>query len=797
MDMLDTALPRQIWLPAFRRQRISTEIQLGKYAQPGEHSTQDIHRRVVSAVLDGDPRADEFYDPVLERMNSFELLPAGRILAGAGSERQVTWINCFVNRRLEDSMVGIMGDGLLRMSVTLQRGGGMGTDFSPIRPKGAYVAGTGTPASGVISFALVFDQAGKTVESAGERRGAQMGTLRADHPDIFDFIDAKRVPGQLRGLNLSVLVTDAFMAAINADADFDLGHPVRPFNEASIVEVQTRDGQPWYVYKRVKARDLWDRILRATYAYAEPGVIFIDRVNRLNNLSYIESIISANPCGEQMLPENGACVLGQNWLPIFVRNAFTPQASFDFDAMSEAAGLMVRVLDNVIDRSPFPWPEQRQEAQNKRRIGIGTPGVANCLMMLGLRYGSKDALKMLARIKRAHRDAVYRASVNLAKERGPFPMFQAEEFLSRPFVKRLPEDIREGIALHGIRNGVLLSEAPTGTTGLYVGNLSSGIEPVFAFRYIRNRRVGEDVVPEEVYDAGYVLYCDLHGLDPAAPDTLEKLPSFFVDAQTLTARDHVLTQAVCQRYVDSSISKTVNLPEDTSFEAFKDVYDLAFATGCKGCTTYRPNPVTGSVLQVMPTEKKEEPTPAVAEVIPPAPSITTKLPDELESKRLKVRFNDQTFYLNVSRFQEPSGRLRAVEVFVSTDSLAESELATAMAKLLSHILRFDADPLGALAKLKSVSGTDVAWVGGRMFRGLVSLIAHTLETYILSLESTASCEPGCKCHSSQSAEEPAKAARSKASTLAGATRCASCGEMSCIRDNGCERCLACGTGKCS
>jgi len=797
MDGLFSSSRNVTWLPlaAFLDQAISLEVRKSKYAQRGEETPHDIHSRALNAILDGDPRRDEFFEPMLAAMDSYEMLPAGRILAGAGSGRNVTWVNCFVNKKLEDSMIDIMGAGLLRMSVTLQRGGGMGTDFSPIRPKGALVKGTDSPASGVVSFMLVYNQGGATVESAGARRGAQMATLRCDHPDMFDFIDAKAVPGQLRGLNLSVLVTDAFMAAVKTDGDWNLGHEVRPFDESSIVDVLERNGKPWFVYRRLKARELWDRIMRATYAYAEPGVIFIDRINRLNNLAYCEDIISCNPCGEQSLAENGACVLGQNWMSMFVRHPFTSRACFDFEAFARAAGYMVRVLDNVLDRTPFPWEEQRREAQAKRRIGIGTPGVANCLMMLGLRYGSKAALKMLAKIKRAHRDAAYRASVELAKERGPFPAFNADEYLARPFVKRLPKDIRDDIARYGIRNGVLLSDAPTGTTGLYVGNQSGGIEPVFAYHYIRDRRVGDEMVSESVYDPAYRLYCHMNGLDPESPETAARLPEYMVTTAELSVRDHVLTQSVCQRYVDSSISKTVNLPPEVPFEEFKDVYAFAYATGCKGLTTYRPNDVTGSVLRVK-EEKKEEPTPIVADVPPAAPTITTKLPDELDSKRIKVKFNDQTFYLNVSRFTEPNGRTRAVEVFVSTDSLAETELATAVAKLLSHVLRFDADPLGALAKLKTVSGPDVAWVEGTMYRGIVSLIAHKLEAYILSLDSE-HCGPDCDCHHApDNAEAPVTAPERPKTAHAGATLCRSCNQVAVIREGGCEKCLSCGSSKC-
>lgn len=789
-------------LPQFPVQSLCEWTRDTKYAHDGERTHEEIHMRVLNAVLDGDPRRDEYYPLMLGAMNKFESLPAGRILSGAGTGRHVTWVNCFANQKLEDSMVGILGKPFLNMSVTMQRGGGIGTDFSPIRPKNAFVAGTGTRASGVVSYAKVYVQGGDTVESAGERRGAQMGTLRCDHPDLFNFLEAKAT-GILKGMNLSILCTDAFMAAVEADGEWELGFPVRPFDPKDIVDIKEVNGKPWYVYARVSARTAWDRIMNATYSYAEPGVIFIDHVQDMNNLAYIEEIITANPCGEQMLPENGACVLGMNWLPMFVRNPFTPEAYFDFKALERSCGYMVRILDNVIDRTPFPWDTQRQEAMNKRRIGIGTPGLGNALAMLGLRYGSFRALLMTARIKKAHRDAAYRASIELAKERGPFPLFDADKHLERPFIKRLPQDIRDGIRTHGIRNGVLLSDAPTGTTGLYALNMSAGIEPAFAFSMQRKITQGDgSLQSHHLFDAGFLLYCKVKGLDPFDPASLQNLPVYMVTTSQLDVEHHVFTQAICQRYVDSSISKTVNVPEDYPFEKFKDVYMLAYKKGCKGCTTYRPNEITGSILSD--ANKETEPalspnlgTPATVNT----PIITTKLPKKLPSERIEIHWppTDQTIYLNVSRFTEADGRTRAVEVFVSADDMSASEMSTAVAKLVSHVLRRDCEPMKAIQKLKSIRGADGAWVDGRFYNGLVSLIASQIEEHILSLDSQAG-QCGCACASeivTGGASQQQPIIQGNGSDSAKPSRCPKCGAKAYVHESGCGYCADCGYSKCS
>ncbi|MFD1380893.1 adenosylcobalamin-dependent ribonucleoside-diphosphate reductase [Fodinicurvata halophila] len=538
---------------------------------PGEEAIGDswhrVARTLAAAETDRAGWEQRFYD-ILE---GFRFLPGGRILAGSGSNRDVTLFNCFVMGSIPDDLGGIFAH-LREAALTLQQGGGIGYDFSTLRPAGAHIQSIDAEASGPVSFMEVWDRMCATIMSAGARRGAMMATLRCDHPDIERFITAKQEKGRLTNFNLSVLVSDAFMEAVRHDRDWPLHF----------------EGRTW---RSLPARTLWERILESTYRYSEPGVLFIDRINRLNNLAYCEEINATNPCGEQPLPPYGACLLGSVNLMSLIRAPFTQDADLDLDQLEQVTRTAVRLLDNAIDTSRFPLEQQQREAYAKRRIGLGVTGLADALMCCNLRYGSPEALEAIRRWMSVLRRAAYEASCELAAEKGAFPLFDAERFLAGEGLAWLDDELRTKIARHGLRNALLTSIAPTGTISLLADNVSSGIEPVFAFGYTRNVLTrGGSRQQEEVTDPAFKLYRDRFETEP--PEEI------FVDARSLSPRAHLETQAVVQDYIDAAVSKTVNVPEDMSFEDFKDLYDLAWDLGCKGCTTYRPSPVRGAVLEV-------------------------------------------------------------------------------------------------------------------------------------------------------------------------------------------------------
>ncbi len=546
--------------------------------QDGTPIDQDVYatwRRVAKALAQCEDDPEYWEDQFYSVLQSFQFVPAGRINAGAGTDRNVTLFNCFVMGTIDDSLTGIM-DALKDAAVTMQAGGGIGYDFSTVRPQDAPVMGVAASASGPLSFMDVWDAMCKTIMSAGVRRGAMMATMRVDHPDIFKFIDAKRDPQRLRMFNLSVLVTDEFMKAVKENAQFPL-----------------RFGGK--VYRTVSARGLWDHITQATYAYAEPGVIFIDRINQDNNLSYCETIAATNPCGEQPLPPYGACLLGSINLAAMLDGDFR----IDRDKLKRAVQVAVRMMDNVVDVSRFPLPAQEKEAKSKRRIGLGVTGLADALALGGIVYGSDEAVRWVDDIMSFIAETAYMASVDLAKEKGAFPLFDAEKFIASGNMRKMPKHVQDAVSTHGIRNALLTSIAPTGTISLYAGNVSSGIEPIFALEYDRKvmQKDGSKVT-ETVRDYAVDKWMRSHPNKP--------IPASFVTAQTLLPIDHVRMQAAAQKWIDSSISKTINCPEDISFDDFKDVYLQAWEMGCKGCTTSRPNDVTGSVLEVKPEPKKEE-----------------------------------------------------------------------------------------------------------------------------------------------------------------------------------------------
>ena len=560
----------------------------------GDASIEDTWRRVarsLAAVETSEP--ERWRAAFFSALKGFRFLPGGRIQAGAGTGHRVTLFNCFVMGTIEDSLDGIF-DALKEGALTMQQGGGVGYDFSTLRPSGAAAQRVGTIASGPLSFMRIWDAMCGTILSTGARRGAMMATLRCDHPDIEAFIDAKRERGELTHFNLSVLASDEFMRAVTADAGWPLVFPLRgdaPNGGETVMRVWSGSNAPLAcrVLKWVRARELWGRIMRATYDYAEPGVIFIDRVRANDNLGYCETISATNPCGEIPLPPYGACDLGSINLARFVREPFTPQAALDLEGIAETASVATRMLDNVYEVSRFPLERQREAAHASRRIGLGITGLADALIMLGVRYGSPRSLELAAQAMRAICLAAYRVSVGLAREKGVFPLFRAAEYAQSEFLRALPGDLVDDIRRHGIRNSHLSAIAPAGTISLLANNVSSGLEPVYAADSERQVRLADGVVRKvPVTDYACALYRRVH--------RGKALPPAYVGAEDVDPEEHLAMQAALQPWVDNAISKTINVPRDYSFDAFGSLYERAHRLGLKGCTTYRPNPVTGAVL---------------------------------------------------------------------------------------------------------------------------------------------------------------------------------------------------------
>ncbi|MDE1939094.1 MAG: adenosylcobalamin-dependent ribonucleoside-diphosphate reductase [Alphaproteobacteria bacterium] len=709
----------------------------------------------------------------------YRFLPAGRILAGAGTGRSVTLFNCFVMGAIPDSMDGIFSH-VREAALTLQQGGGIGYDFSPLRPKGARVAGVGADASGPVSFMDVWDAMCRTIMSAGSRRGAMMATLNCDHPDVEEFIAAKRTPGRLSMFNLSVLVTDRFMAAVKDDASWDL----------------VFDG---HVYKTLRARELWDRIMHSTYEYAEPGVIFINRINEQNNLAYCETIRATNPCGEQPLPPYGACLLGSINLAKLVKNRFEDNAELDLDALTELTRTAVRMLDDVIDISRFPLEAQRAEAVAKRRVGLGITGLADALIFCRTKYGSVESLVLIETWLATLSQAAYRASAELAQEKGAFPLFDRDEYLARPFVQRLPGDIRAVIAEHGIRNGLLTSIAPTGTISLFAGNVSSGIEPVFAYAYSRRVLLPDGTHSEEtVSDYAVRAFRAEYGEDTALPD-------YFVSAQTLAPEDHLAVQAAAQKYIDSSISKTINVPASISFEAFKDIYLRAYELGCKGCTTYRPNAVTGAVLATTEAHASEPPPsdndePQLPLELPPRPRegggivyMTRPLdrPEVLLGQTYKIKWADadHAFYITINDV-EKDGRRRPFEVFINSKNMEAYAWTLALTRMISAVFRRGGDVSFVVDELKAVfDPRGGQWMEGHYVPSLLAAIGDVIERHLVAIGFIAPRE------GTLGGEERRVAAM--AAEGAPARLCPRCSSPSFVKLEGCDSCLSCGYSKCS
>jgi ribonucleoside-diphosphate reductase alpha chain len=744
-----------------------------------DETVEDTWRRIATdlASVEDDPKAWEprFY----EALEDFCYLPAGRIVAGAGTGRSVTLFNCFVMGTIDDSMSGIF-EALKEAALTMQQGGGIGYDFSTIRPKGAPVSGVAADASGPLSFMDVWDAMCRTIMSAGSRRGAMMATMRCDHPDIEDFIAAKADPNRLRMFNVSVLATDPFMEAVKADGPWEL----------------TFNGQ---VYKTIPARDLWNKMMRATYDYAEPGVIFIDRINAENNLSYAETIAATNPCGEQPLPPYGACLLGSVNLARLVATPFADGADVDTDNLADLVATAIRMMDNVVDASRFPLEAQAREAHAKRRIGLGVTGLADALAMVGLSYGSPEAAERTGEWMAVIANAAYRASALIAKEKGAFPLYDAAAYAEAPMIKRLDADVQALIAEHGLRNALLTSIAPTGTISLYAGNVSSGIEPVFANAYTRKVLQPDGTrTEEEVVDYAVQMWRDLHG------DA--DLPAHFVTAQDLAPLDHVRMQAAAQPWVDSSISKTINVPADIGFEAFKDVYLEAYETGCKGCTTYRPNDVTGSVLSVEPDTSKgagplhlSENTAGGEGAEPPTPVTTSSdviymsepldRPQSLEGHTYKLKWpdSDHALYITINDIIL-HGHRRPFEIFINSKNMEHFAWTVALTRMISAVFRRGGDVSFVVEELKAVfDPRGGAWMGGKYVPSILAAIGGVIERHLISIGFIDGEGMGLKTDPRAEVVNLGRPA---------GPACPSCGQYDMRMVEGCLTCASCGHSKC-
>ena len=764
---------------------VSKEIWAMKYRLKNADGThvdakiEDSWRRVAAAIakVEQESKRKKWEQRFFDALADFAFLPAGRILANAGAERTATLFNCFVMNLIEDDMASIF-ENVKEAALTMQQGGGIGHDFSTLRPKGAPVKGVGADASGPVSFMNIWDAMCQTIMSAGARRGAMMGTLACDHPDIEDFVAAKSDPNRLRMFNLSVLVTDAFIEAVDKDADWPL-----VFSGTT--------------YKTVRARDLWEKIMRAAYDYAEPGVIFIDRINAENNLAYAETIRTTNPCGEQPLPPYGACVLGSINLAKLIQHPFTARAALDDSRLQELTRVAVRFLDNVIDASRYPLKAQRQEAQSKRRIGLGITGLADALVMCGLHYGSKGAVRQAEKWMSLISQHAYLASAKLAREKGAFPLFEMEKILARPGLQRMGEDVRDAIRADGLRNGLLTSIAPTGTISLFAGNVSSGIEPIFDLAYERRMLLADgQTKQDEVEDYAYRLFKDKFGNDA-------ELPEEFVTAFKLTPDAHLDMQAALQRHTDSSISKTINCPENISFDAFKDIYRSAYEKGLKGCTAYRPNPVTGAVLSSSETpanvETQEEPSPSISDALPMVKAERTGdvvyLAHPLErdevlsgrTHKLKWPESDHAIYVTINDIIQDSRR-RPFEIFINSKNLEHYAWTVALTRMISAVFRRGGDVSFVVEELKAVFDPRGGhWLKGRYVPSLLAAIGEVIEQHMIEI--------GFIKSEGQS--------RTEISEFLSANRpserryCPKCNSKALIFQEGCYGCRNCGYSKCS
>ena len=806
-------------------QPISLDVLTEKYLKPGETSAEDVYLRVARALASVEAVAEQAdYEALFLANLRAGAIGAGRIMSAAGTSIQATLINCFV-QPVGDCIQGVDDDGypgiyeaLREAAETMRRGGGVGYDFSRIRPRGAEVKGTASMASGPCSYINVFDQSCATVESAGARRGAQMGVLRIDHPDVLEFITAKRMPGRWNNFNVSLGVPDSFMHALEQNLPWELVHRAKPGSSLEARGAWQRTDGLW-VYQTLAARELWDIVMRSAYDFAEPGMLFLDQINQDNNLRYCEDIASTNPCGEQPLPPYGCCDLGPIILPRFVSHPFDVggAAAFDFDAFAAVVMTQVRALDNVLELTFWPLPQQRAEAAAKRRIGVGFTGMGNVLTLLCLRYDEAAGRDMAVRIATCMRDAAYTASIALARERGSFPRFDVEGYLEEgTFASRLPVALQEAIRTYGIRNSHLLSIAPTGTVSLaFADNASNGIEPSFSWVYRRKKREADGRTTEyAVEDHAWRQYQALGG-------DVANLPEYFVSALQMSAQSHIAMMQAVQPLIDTAISKTVNVPADCPYDVFSGLYQQAWDAGLKGLATYRPNAILGSVLDASPTPVASH-TPAhtpphtspaaVPKACPastdPMRSVIERrpkgaLPAVAEKIEYWTQEGHKTWYLVVSFLPMPSGDeghfvQRAIEFFMPLGQSGESQQwITSSMRMLSLAAR------GGFLERALRDMRKVAWDRGPVRLGThekadgsrvplwhdseVAAIAYALQQIIaqrsqVGVPQLLAAAASAEHVSEELASPPAMVGK----------KCAECGAYAVIRKDGCDYCTQCG-----
>lgn len=777
------------------------EMSKNLFADKYQWGDEDFRRacwRVAQAVNgeDGQKHAEEGH----YFMEAGLWMPAGRVWAGAGTPKIVTMINCFVNENMEDSMVGIMR-GLSNTAFSMQMGGGMGTPFHTLRPAGAILKRTHTRASGPLPFMDMFNGMSRTVRSAGDRRGAMMGTITDTHPDMPLFVVAKRMKDRLTEFNMSIAISEAFMDAVAEDEEWLLYFHIPPFRrDPSLVEHDFVDefNVQQYVYSVHRARDLWRLITENTYEYSEPGIIFMDRVNELNNLQHVEDIWCTNPCGEQPLPPHGCCDLGHANVSRMVKRPFTDNAEFDWPLLRETVKVGHRFLDNVLDVTHWPLPEQKVESDFKRRIGLGHTGLADAMAMLKMRYGSARSVDFAEAVSREICLASYETNIELAIEKGPctaaspdyideaepIERFSAESNAekivsgTRFAAVRLPEDMKKRIREHGLRNGVALTVAPTGTVSATFWNLAgSGCEPIFAHEYDRKVRVTSDSGDLDEYKTyhnvrGYAnrVWKKMHGESA-------DYPSWMVTAQSLEVQDHVAVQAAVQRWVDASVSKTVNVPKEMSYDEFVKVYDLAYQLGCKGCTTFRPSPVRGSILSVADEDAQTKAT---------APS--QKRPHILNGCTYQIKWPRRKAALYLTLNHDDNGL--PSEILVSSKDSSSFEWVTALTLMITAIFKKGGDVSFVADELKQVqSVSDACWVNGKWYGSLVAFIGHVLEGHFNGGSEEEKSPPTV----GETSSSPMGAL--PVGTITGEV-CPDCNAPAVVPESGCKKCRNCGWNSC-